>query len=615
MVGAFLLHVAFLIIFVFGPAYDLTPPPDSKLEPVQVRLIETPEPPPPPPVRGTPPKQIGPRHRGHAARAVATAEHSANVESPEAAQPSVASAQPLVAQVAKPKAPSSKRPAAPKPPVSIPHPAPVPQLQPIPLAGEPPMVTLPTPTVQAPVPPKFQPESVRRPQLEGNQPMPPPASLAMPDVPPQSPPPIAAPSIALNAEVPKTPAPASIALARPQVSAAPPVPDMEAVPLPAQAAPTINLQAQLTPPAPTVPRVSTQVEAPAVDVQEAQLEAIPLAPNSKPQIETHAPSVKIDVVDKSPTPAVQPSIARPQLSTPAETTASAQPSPAMQPNASPSAQTAATSAEKKAAENKNASQPADADSGHDVSTAPNAIPFGSDTATPGELNGVVADTESPGKHAQGPPSSQGKGVNKDANEKGHGVGQTGGNQTGADEGEKKGAVGDYVQLKPTGDTNIMAHGTPNIGYKATRFDRDWTPEGESSIDTAMRHAVEKTTVKHTIHLPRGLRVECAITPLMPMALFGCHNPDPPPAPVAAKVYERMRLAPAKPLAPPAPATSTALPPTPMVKFDNGPECAAARITGGPLPPGCEGSTVPTIRSTRPASSSSTSWVPASDQFH
>ncbi|MEP6897961.1 MAG: hypothetical protein ABI870_05475, partial [Rhodanobacter sp.] len=513
--GAFVLHVVFLIIFVFGPAYELQPPRESKEQLVQVRLIETPEPPPPPPVRGTPPKQRGPRHQGHATPSAASAERSANIEAAEAAQPPSAPPTPMLAQLAKPKAPARRKVASPKPPVSLPHPAPTPQLQPIPLAGEPPMVTLPTTVVQTPVPPKFQPESVRRPQLEGNQPMPPPPSLAMPDLPAQSPPPIAAPSIALSAEVPKTNAPASVTLARPQLPAAPPVPDLQAVPLPAQASPEVNLQTQLTPPAPSVPREMPQLQAPSIAVAEAQLEAIPLAPGSTPRVESHAPAVKIDVADKALRPAVQPSIARPQLSpSPASaivTTSAATREPA---------DTKSTAAAAKSAASETAPSPGRIDSGRDVSSAPNATPQGSDDATPGQPDGVVAAPESPDNHTNGAQPETGQGADKGKGEKGKsigqaGVGQIGGNQPGAAQGAKQGELGSYVQLKPTGDTNIMAHGTPNIGYKSTRFDQDWTPEGESSVDTALRHAVEKTTVKHTFHLPRGIRVECAVMPLLP----------------------------------------------------------------------------------------------------
>jgi hypothetical protein len=52
-IGALLVHIVFLLSFVLGPAYEVTPPPEPKLQFMQVRLIEPPEPPPPPPVRGT----------------------------------------------------------------------------------------------------------------------------------------------------------------------------------------------------------------------------------------------------------------------------------------------------------------------------------------------------------------------------------------------------------------------------------------------------------------------------------------------------------------------------------------------------------------------------------
>ena len=228
-------------------------------------------------------------------------------------------------------------------------------------------------------------------------------------------------------------------------------------------------------------------------------------------------------------------------------------------------------------------------------------------------NGVATAPENEGSHANGPQAKPGQGSAAGISGKEQGPGQVGGNQPGAAEGTKQGALGGYVQLKPQGDTEIMSHGSPNIGYKPTRFDSDWTPEGESSIDTALRHAVEKTTAAHTFHLPRGVRVECKVMPLLPMALFGCDNPDPPPAPVAAKVYDRMHLAPANPVAAPTPAISTAAPVTP-IKLDNSVQCAEARIAGGPPPPGCEGITLP-VKLAHPAGSSSSSWVPASDQFH
>ena len=201
-----------------------------------------------------------------------------------------------------------------------------------------------------------------------------------------------------------------------------------------------------------------------------------------------------------------------------------------------------------------------------------------------------------------------------------GKAQPGGNQPGAAQGAKEGdlegtpqgQLGGYVQLKPHGDTQIMNHGAPNIGYKPTRFEQDWAPEGESSVDTALRHAVEKTRVSHTFHLPRGVRIKCAVTPLLPIALLGCSNPDPPAKPLDQKIYDRLNLAPAKALVAPAPTASVATPAA-MVKFDNTAECAAARVAGSPPPPGCEIITLP-VKPAAPASSSS-SWVPASDQFH
>ena len=132
-------------------------------------------------------------------------------------------------------------------------------------------------------------------------------------------------------------------------------------------------------------------------------------------------------------------------------------------------------------------------------------------------------------------------------------------------------------MKPRGDTEVMHRSTPNIGYKPTRFEGEWTPYGESSIDTALRRAVEKTTVEHTFHLPRGIRVKCAVKPLLPIALFGCANPDPPPAPVASKLYDRLHLAPANPVAAPTPVADTAPAPAPPLKLDNAAECAAPRL--------------------------------------
>ncbi|WP_426687613.1 hypothetical protein [Rhodanobacter ginsengiterrae] len=617
MVGALLVHLMFLFGFVLGPAFQVVLPPEPKQTMLQVRLIEPPEPPPPPPIRGIPPKERGPRHQGRSSRPPQVSERSANTEAVVAATPAAAPAPPVVAKAARTRAPAPKPVAAPPAPVSLPEPAPIPDLKPIPLASEPPVVNLPTPVVQAPVPPKFQPESVRKPQLEGNRPVLPPPSLAMPEVPPQAAPPISAPSIALDTIVPKSNAPASVTPMRAELPAAPPVPELQPVPLPAQAAPSVNLQAQLSVPSPTVPNEKPQIQAPAIEVAEAELEAVPLAPSAPARIEPQTPSEKLEVADTAKQKAVQPSIERPQLSAPQVVAAAAPTSPSASTKTDAPAPDASERAEQPAP------APADAASGRDVSRAPDATPQGSDLGDPGKPDAATrpststataAESTSQGKQ----PDDHGKAAAKDQT----GLGQPGGNQPGAAQGALKGALegepqgqpGSYVQLKPHGDTQIMNHGAPNIGYKPTRFEQDWAPEGESSVDTALRRAVEKTRVSHTFHLPRGIRIKCAVTPLLPIALFGCGNPDPPAKPLQQKIYDRLNLAPANPLAAPAPvaATSSAQP-APMVKFDNSAECAAARVAGSPPPAGCEVITLP-VKPAGPASSSS-SWVPASDQFH
>jgi hypothetical protein len=620
--GALLVHLVFLFGFILGPAFEETPAPASTEQFMQVRLIEAPEPPPPPPppMRGTPPKELGPSHQGRVSQAAPTSQRSASTQATAraavaAVQSVPATAPPVTAQAAKPSAPKPEPVATHAPPMSLPTPAPTPQLQAISFASEPPAVALPTPSLQPPVPPKFQPEPVRQAQLEGNRPLPPPASLALPELPAQVPPPVAVPTIALNTVVPKSSAPASVTPARAEIPTAPPVPEVQDIPLPAQPAPTVNLKSQVSAPAANVPNELPQVQAAASEVAEVQLEAIPLAPVAPPQVEPRAPSAKIAVADKAAMPAISPSVERPLLSAPP--TVAAATAPVQQPSsANKAADSSAPAATEQAAATHSQSQasaeqssPPRAHVGRDLSTAPNATPQGSDSATPGEPHGVDAAPESTGKNATGRQPKPGQGIGKSTAGTQRGAGQTGGNQAGATQGEKQGELGSYVQLKPHGDTDVMSHGARNIGYKPTRFEQDWTPEGESSIDTALRHAVEKTTVSHTFHLPRGVRVKCVAIPLLPMALFGCGNADPPPEPVAEDVYDRLHLAPANPLVSPASTTSN-LAPAPMIKLDHSVECAEARVVGGPPPPGCAAIVLPV----KPASSSS-SWVPASDQFH
>jgi hypothetical protein len=165
----------------------------------------------------------------------------------------------------------------------------------------------------------------------------------------------------------------------------------------------------------------------------------------------------------------------------------------------------------------------------------------------------------------------------------------------------------------------MDHRAPDIGYRPTRFEDDWAPEGESSIDTALRHAVEKTTVKHTFHLPRGVRINCKVSPLFPIALFGCGG-DPPAKPAKdPELYKRLDLAPVKSLDPTVSGsvakTTSAPVPTAPIKLDIAAQCAAARVSGGPLPPGCPNDGTSTPRPLPAPAAATSSWVPASDQFH
>ena len=614
MAGALLVHLLFLFGFVLGPAFEPTlPPPPPELA-LQIRLIEPTEPPPPPPVRGTPPKEHGPRHQGRHSTPAPRAEPSANIESAVANAPPPVPAPVVVAQATPARAPMPKPVATPAPPVSLPAPAPLPLPKPVPPAGEPPALAIQLPTPVVPAPPKFQPEPVSPPQVEGNRPLLSPTSLALPKV--STPPaPVNLPAMAMHVDMPKIAAPVSVTPA-PQPPAAPEVPRLQPLPLPAQPSPIV--MQQMSAPAPIViaPKPLPQPQAPAITVGAIQFQAAPVEPAPAPPPSAPVPPARIDLTQSARAPAIQPSTLRPSISAPSTIASIVAPTPTPSTASEPKPASTPANAEA-AAPIPTSAATSSADAASDVSRAPDAVPRGRDDATVGEPAGVD-DAPSTTASTSAGTSSVAPGAGKATDKQGklEGAGKLGGNQPGAREGEQHGSLGDYVQLKPHGDTEIMRHGVPNMGYQPTRFDKNWTPEGESSIDTALRHAVEKTTVKHIFHLPRGVRVECAIKPLLPIALFGCTNPDPPAAPVSDKVYERLNLAPAKPLATSTPAASSPTPPAPapMIKFDNRAECAAARVAGGPLPPGCEADSLPASQIHAPASTSS-SWVPASDQFH
>jgi hypothetical protein len=78
----------------------------------------------------------------------------------------------------------------------------------------------------------------------------------------------------------------------------------------------------------------------------------------------------------------------------------------------------------------------------------------------------------------------------------------------------------------------ISSGKSPLPYKPTRFNQDWAPDkeslGQKTIGRAVDKVIEKTTVQKTVHLPGGIRLHCALSPL---ALFaGCRGDDPPPPP-------------------------------------------------------------------------------------
>jgi hypothetical protein len=604
LVGAFLVHLIFLLGAILGSPYDLPPPPpEPKGTALEVRLINNkPQPPPPPPIRGTPPKEHGPTHRGntsqvaHATHEVSTAAPVAAVEQPPAPAPK----QPLVVTQTKQAASEKPQPAAaPLPPIILPKPSPAPIVQAKPLGVPPPALSLQAVQAPQPVPPQFQPEPPRKAQPEGTQPMPPLPSLALPTQPAQSALTAAPPQMAVEKpSLAPVPMPQVAPIAPAETPAAPPAPALQPIPMPALPAPTVNLQSSATPlVTPSVPRTAQQVVSPVQHAQESQLAPVPLTPPAVPlpNLTPAAPSLTVEA-PKLAVPAVS---VQPQLNpTPAPTPSTAQ------ANTTESPSNEKTAAETSSPANNAQSSNAPANEGNaSVSTAPNATPQGSETANPGQPNGINQPSESQGNQGTQPSPSSGAGST--ANAQGTGTFGT--------------PNGTYIQLKPRGDTQIMSHNTNLPNYRPTRFDQYWTPKGESSVDTALRHAVEKTTVSHTFNLPQGVRIKCAVMPLLPSALFGCTNPDPPAAPLPKKIYDRLNLPTTNasvPKAAPAVAATQAAPAAP-VTLDNSAECAAARVSGGPMPPNCPLASTPVapakpLHLPAPASSS---WVPASDQFH
>ncbi|TCI07432.1 hypothetical protein EZM97_30195 [Dyella soli] len=130
----------------------------------------------------------------------------------------------------------------------------------------------------------------------------------------------------------------------------------------------------------------------------------------------------------------------------------------------------------------------------------------------------------------------------------------------------------YVQRTPQGDARLMQHDSV-VHYQPTRFDKDWQKGGGSSVDDALKRAVDSSTVTHTFHIAPGVRLHCAISFA---ALAGGCGGDPPPAPPSKDGDVRLNMAPASALAP---GTATSTPPG----MD---ECIAIYRADKPLPQGC-----------------------------
>lgn len=177
-------------------------------------------------------------------------------------------------------------------------------------------------------------------------------------------------------------------------------------------------------------------------------------------------------------------------------------------------------------------------------------------------------------------------------------------------------VASYIQVRPHEGIDVMARAQGHINYQSTRFDQAWTSRGESSVDTVVRRAIEGTTIRWTIALPRGLRIDCAGGPgtpdsamnALPLLSFGCHG-DPPSPPVASDAVIKIQtMAPAKPLAgnpPPEAETSAAAAP---ITLDNAALCATARVAHAPPSSGCEVN----VQAVSPHPKMGNSWLPARD---
>jgi hypothetical protein len=185
----------------------------------------------------------------------------------------------------------------------------------------------------------------------------------------------------------------------------------------------------------------------------------------------------------------------------------------------------------------------------------------------------------------------------------------------ADKNSGDGAGHGYIQVRPSGNSDVMTRAPGRIVYQATRFESDWTPGHESSMDTVVRRVIDDNTITRTFALPRGVHVDCGaslgglnpFSEALMLASVRCHgDPLSSPSTAAAEAIGRNQtLAPTKPLAriPPSTTipTATAAPAAP----DNKVLCVTSRVSGAPVPPGCDFHDSPS-----PANGSSSVAVPS-----
>jgi hypothetical protein len=87
-------------------------------------------------------------------------------------------------------------------------------------------------------------------------------------------------------------------------------------------------------------------------------------------------------------------------------------------------------------------------------------------------------------------------------------------------------------VTPTIQGSHISDGKSPVVYTPTRFNKDWAPLnqtlGAKVVGRAFDKAVDKTTVKKTVHLPGGIKIHCAVSPLVLFA--GCKGDEPQPPP-------------------------------------------------------------------------------------